>query len=241
MTLRPRTALALALGAALAAACATGPEPLEVVDDAQVVDLDEFAGRSTEGLWSADELLGLPVRGANDEEIGEVENLVVGPDDRLRAMIVGVGGFLDIGDTHIRVPWSEIDVDPATVDVEFVRTNLTEADIERYDAAAAGADAGGERREWRVDELIGDYASLEDGSPRDYGIVRDVMFDGDRLESVVVNRSARYGGGLYNYPYYGYRSGLGFDPGLNDYRVGYGTVGIGTYGPFDYGTIGGPL
>lgn len=237
----PRTALALALGAGLVAGCAT-PRPLENVDDSQIVGLDEFAERSTDGLWTADALLGLPVRGADGEEIGEVGNLVVGPDDRLRAMIIEVGGVLDIGDTHLRVPWTEIGADPAELDLEYVDTNLASGDLERYDAASnAPADAGDERREWRVDELLGDYVSLEDGTPRDYGIVRDVVFDGDRLESVVVNRSASYGGGLYNYPYRGYRAGLGFDPGLNDYRLGYGTGDLGGYGPFDYGTLGGPL
>ena len=236
----------LGLAATLAlAGCAATPEPLEVVDDADVVPLDEFSERPRDGLWSADRLLGLPVRGTDGEEIGEVGNLVVGPDDRLRAMIVEVGGFLDIGDTHLRVPWNEVGIDPST-ELEYAELPIPSDDYERYDAAGTRPDDG-ERREWRVDELLGDYASLDGETTGDYGVVRDVVFDADgTLESVVVSRSSRYGGGYYNYPYRGYR--YGFDPGLNTYGIGYGASDIGGYGAFSgygafgrTGTFGGPL
>ena len=81
----------LGLAATLAlAGCAATPEPLEVVDDADVVPLDEFSERPRDGLWSADRLLGLPVRGADGEEIGDVENLVVlGPGNIAQAHTTG--------------------------------------------------------------------------------------------------------------------------------------------------------
>ena len=232
----------LGLATALAlAGCAATPEPLEVVDDASVVPLDEFATRPTDDLWSAERILGLPVRGSDGQELGEVENLVVGPDDRLRAMIVEAGGFLDIGDTHLRVPWNEISVDP-TEELEYVDVPFSRGDdFERYASDGRGASGDGPR-EWRADELIGDYVSLDDSAVEgDYGTVRDLMFTSDgQLESVVVNASYRYGGGYYNYPYRGY--GYGFSPGLSTYGLGYGTGAIGGYGPFStYGTFGGPI
>ena len=41
------------------------------------------------------------VYGETGEEAGEVEDLIIGPDGALQAVIVEVGGFLDIGDTQI--------------------------------------------------------------------------------------------------------------------------------------------
>ncbi len=226
------TAAAVAATFALAG-CAAGPQPVEVVDDASVVSLDDFSSRDTTGLWSGERVLGLPVRGSDGNEIGEVENIVIGPDDRIRALMVEVGGFLDIGDTHLRVPWNEVSVDPSA-NFEYIEVPFTQGDdFERY--AADGREAAGEgQREWRADELIGDYVSLDDSPVEgDYGTVNDIMFTRDgEVDSVVVNASYRYGGGFYNYPYRGY--GYGFTPGVSTYGLGYGTTAIGGYSPFTY-------
>lgn len=42
------------------------------------------------------------------EDIGEVEDIILGSNGEVRAVIIGVGGFLDIGDKDVAVPMSQI-------------------------------------------------------------------------------------------------------------------------------------
>lgn len=45
---------------------------------------------------------------ADAEHIGDVNNLVVGPNGEIAAVIIGVGGFLGIGEKNVAVNYSEL-------------------------------------------------------------------------------------------------------------------------------------
>src|SRR5690606_27199731 len=63
----------------------------------------------TDGL--ASKLLGFPIysSAANDaERIGEVNDLVIGEDGEVAAVIVGVGGFLGVGEKNVAVDYGEL-------------------------------------------------------------------------------------------------------------------------------------
>ena len=63
----------------------------------------------TDGL--ASKLLGFPIysSAANDaEQIGEINDLVIGEDGEVAAVIVGVGGFLGIGEKNVAVEYGEL-------------------------------------------------------------------------------------------------------------------------------------
>lgn len=239
------TAVALVMGS-VAPALAQNADNQAQGADTQVdvipdyaVGLDEwgYEGLYEEGSWTAEQVLDAEVYGPTDEEIGEVENIVVGTGGTIEALIIEVGGFWDIGDTHARVPWSEVEVGFENGDAN-VQVPVTEETIEDYDVF--GGIAGEFRvvddddpftpRGWRVTELINDYATLEGGVR--YGWVEDLVFDqAGRLEAVVVD--ANYGAyGPYAYPYYGY--GHGFRPGYPYYELPYGEAEIGELEPFDY-------
>jgi sporulation protein YlmC with PRC-barrel domain len=57
-------------------------------------------------------------------EVGEIENLLIGPDGRVRAAIVEFGGFLGIGENEVVVPWDRVNVAGDRVIV-----NMTEEQI----------------------------------------------------------------------------------------------------------------
>jgi sporulation protein YlmC with PRC-barrel domain len=62
-----------------------------------------------QGGLSAETILDdMTVYGPTGEDIGDVENIVVGADGRALSLIVEVYGFADIGDTHLSVPWDEL-------------------------------------------------------------------------------------------------------------------------------------
>lgn len=214
-------------------------QEIDVVRDYRV-GLDEwgYQGLYDEGSWTAEQLLDAEVFGSGGDEIGDVENIIVGTDGEIAAIIAEVGGFWDIGDTHVRIPWSEVDVSFENGSANL-QVPLTEETVEDYDLFGG---LGGEfrvvdddepftPRGWRVTELIDDYVTLEGGVR--YGWVEDLIFNQNgRLEAVVVD--AAYGGayGPYAYPYYGY--GYGFRPGYNYYGMPYSPDEVAGMEQFDY-------
>jgi sporulation protein YlmC with PRC-barrel domain len=189
-----------------------------------------------EGSWSAEQLFDAEVYGSEGEEIGDVENIVIGTNGSVQSLILEVGGCWDIGDTHVSVPWSEADVQFQD-DEPRVQVPLTEDNVDDYDVFGG---TGGEfrvvdddnpdiQRGWRATELIHDYVTLQDGER--YGWVDDILFDqGGKVQAVVVD--AAYGvSGPYAYPYYGY--GYGFRPGYNYYQLPYGDADVEALEPFD--------
>jgi sporulation protein YlmC with PRC-barrel domain len=228
------TALALvAISGSANAQTAATPAPVAsdapgAFSDADVIPLRDWRYDDLyAGGWRARALLQTDVLGPTGDDIGKVENIIVGADGRVLSIIAQIGGVLDVGDTHVNVPWEEVTIGPA---LESVTIPVTEDTIERYsdfedgylrgqlsaataeetitpvkeDNAFNDLDTG--PRAWRVDELIGDYASLRDVPG--FGYVRDVIFDRDgTVSAVVVSPAPRFGSGWYALPYYGYSHG----------------------------------
>jgi sporulation protein YlmC with PRC-barrel domain len=178
--------------------------------------------------WSANEMIDTDVRGANREEIGEVKDIVVDPDGNVTKVVVEVGGLLEMGDQHIGVPFKDVKIGP---DMQWVQVPLKEVENGTYSLfgrVPQGEEVRTAADTWRVNELLGDYASLTD-MPR-YGMVNDALFDKQgKLQAVLVTRPAGLWGaaGWYGYPYYGYAPG-------NPYALPYSTAEVGDYGRFDY-------
>lgn len=57
-------------------------------------------------LWSANESIGANVVGANGDDLGDVEDIVLDRNkSRIAYVIVSYGGLLGLGDKHFAVPW----------------------------------------------------------------------------------------------------------------------------------------
>lgn len=54
--------------------------------------------------------IGKDVYGAAGEDVGDLENMLIGPDGRVRAAIIEFGGFLGIGTNKVAVPWDQLQV-----------------------------------------------------------------------------------------------------------------------------------
>ncbi|MGX0877075.1 sporulation protein YlmC with PRC-barrel domain [Roseovarius sp. MBR-154] len=60
------------------------------------------------GALTAEDLQGLSVYGTGDESIGEISDLVVNDNGEISQVIIGVGGFLGIGEKSVAIPFEEI-------------------------------------------------------------------------------------------------------------------------------------
>lgn len=59
---------------------------------------------------TADRLKGARVYGANDEDVGEIDKLILGEDGTIQKVVIDVGGFLGIGEHPVGVTFDEIQV-----------------------------------------------------------------------------------------------------------------------------------
>jgi sporulation protein YlmC with PRC-barrel domain len=76
----------------------------------------QVAGSTTPGMsveelqtiargWSATkQILGKPVYNAKNEKVGDVDDLIIAPDSASSYAIIGVGGFLGLGERQVAVP-----------------------------------------------------------------------------------------------------------------------------------------
>jgi hypothetical protein len=79
--------------------------------------------------WKASELIGLNVYTTGDEEKGEIEDLLIGPDGNIKYAAVSFGGFLGIGDKLFAVPMDAIQLQRKDGEANFARINVTEESI----------------------------------------------------------------------------------------------------------------
>ena len=62
------------------------------------------------GQMMGSDLRGSNVYGMNNESIGDVKDLVIDRDGRVAAVIIGVGGFLGIGEKDVAVPYQALQI-----------------------------------------------------------------------------------------------------------------------------------
>ncbi|MDP2375800.1 PRC-barrel domain-containing protein [Reyranella sp.] len=67
-------------------------------------------------------LIGRNIQNAQNETIGEIKSIHVGTDGKIEAVMVGVGGFLGVGEREVRLAWTDLTV---TNNGEKVTVNMT--------------------------------------------------------------------------------------------------------------------
>jgi len=84
--------------------------------------------------WRGSKLIGASVYGPDNASIGEVNDMVIGSDGKINAVVVGVGGFLGVGEKDVALPFEAISVtrkaDSASIDkitVSYTKDQLKNA------------------------------------------------------------------------------------------------------------------
>jgi sporulation protein YlmC with PRC-barrel domain len=71
-------------------------------------DMKFIEAQEEQQLLAYDEVIGTEVVNVNDEEVGEIADLVMDPDQKLVGVVLSVGGFLGMGDKWVAVPVDQI-------------------------------------------------------------------------------------------------------------------------------------
>ena len=59
--------------------------------------------------WSAkNQILGKLVYNEKDEKVGQVDDIIVTPDKAISYAILGVGGFLGLGERAVAIPFTQL-------------------------------------------------------------------------------------------------------------------------------------
>ncbi|WP_074445754.1 PRC-barrel domain-containing protein [Saliniramus fredricksonii] len=70
----------------------------------------EGYGRAEADNFSVDELLGANVYDVNDEDVGNVDDVMAGADNQLEYVVVDVGGFLGLGEHTVAIGLDEVTI-----------------------------------------------------------------------------------------------------------------------------------
>ncbi|MGU3360064.1 PRC-barrel domain-containing protein [Methylobacterium sp. M6A4_1b] len=60
------------------------------------------------GAMRGSKIIGLPVVGMDHVRVGAIEDVLIGADGRVQAVVIGVGGFLGIGEKLVAVPYDAV-------------------------------------------------------------------------------------------------------------------------------------
>jgi hypothetical protein len=70
------------------------------------------------GAWRVSDLEGKPVYGAEGDNIGDIKDVLVNKDGTVTAVLVGVGGFLGIGEKDVAVSMTALEFGPGMTQTE---------------------------------------------------------------------------------------------------------------------------
>ena len=71
-------------------------------------------------------LIGRNIKNADGETIGEIKSIYINKDGKVDSVMVGVGGFLGVGDREVRIAWSDLKI---TDNGEKVTVNMTKDEL----------------------------------------------------------------------------------------------------------------
>jgi sporulation protein YlmC with PRC-barrel domain len=86
----------------------TPSNPSQHVQSGATVLLQE----SPNDYLARQDLIGTNVRNEQNEKIGDVEDVIFDRNGQIKGIVVGVGGFLGMGEKHVALAWNELQVRP---------------------------------------------------------------------------------------------------------------------------------
>jgi sporulation protein YlmC with PRC-barrel domain len=87
---------------------ASAQTPTATTDRANTMAPAAVSDSSFQGNWRASKLVGLKVYNDNNESVGSINDLLTDKSGNIKAVVIGVGGFLGVGEHLVAVPFDKI-------------------------------------------------------------------------------------------------------------------------------------
>jgi hypothetical protein len=109
-----------------------------------------FIDKQQASDWRGSKVIGSTVYGPDNASIGEVNDVLLGSDGKIRAAVIGVGGFLGVGQKNVAIPFEQLNIsakpDSSSIQkitVSFTKDQLKSAPTFAYNEPAATTTGSG--------------------------------------------------------------------------------------------------
>jgi sporulation protein YlmC with PRC-barrel domain len=68
----------------------------------------QFVTQMDAQQWRGSKLVGVDVYGSDNSKIGDINEVIVDRNGQARAIVIGVGGFLGIGEKNVAIAWDKV-------------------------------------------------------------------------------------------------------------------------------------
>ncbi|MBM1173751.1 PRC-barrel domain-containing protein [Microvirga arabica] len=101
--------LKMKLAAGLAAAALlAGPSFAQTTAPTQPAGPGQVMTQMPQDLMRGSQLMGIDVYGADNQKIGDIDEVLVDRQGKIHGLVVGVGGFLGIGQKDVAIPFDQV-------------------------------------------------------------------------------------------------------------------------------------
>ncbi len=102
------TTLGIAVAGAQAADTTTQPAATPTTAASNAAGATNFIDKQETGLVRAPKLVGVAVYDANNKNVGKIADILLDKSGEVKAVVIGVGGFLGIGSKDIALPYDAV-------------------------------------------------------------------------------------------------------------------------------------
>jgi sporulation protein YlmC with PRC-barrel domain len=102
------TSLALGSGVAMAQSHSSNTNPPPATPMVTAPGAATFMTEMRPGMWRASKLEGMDVYNNGNEKVGDISELILDQSGRVEAVVIGVGGFLGLGEHNVAVPYEQM-------------------------------------------------------------------------------------------------------------------------------------
>src|SRR6201990_2717357 len=96
------------MGPRLLATAAFAQTPTATTDRANMAPAAASDSSSFQGTWRASKLVGLNVYNDKNESVGSINDLLTDKSGNIKAVVIGVGGFLGVGEHLVAAPLDKV-------------------------------------------------------------------------------------------------------------------------------------
>ena len=77
-------------------------------NDATSASMGSAPTEEPKDQWRASKLAGVPIYGPDNKEVGKITDVLMSKDGKAQAIVIGVGGFLGLGEKNVSVPYDKV-------------------------------------------------------------------------------------------------------------------------------------
>ncbi len=75
--------------------------------------------------WRGTKLIGATVYGPDNKSIGDINDVLIANDGKINAVVIGVGGFLGVGEKNVAVPFDKLQVSRKADSASIEKVNVS--------------------------------------------------------------------------------------------------------------------